>query len=230
MLFSQPVIVLGSKPNSVIPNLNFKKIYTANGAAELGSQIKIDNIETQLNCVVPMREFLKNSHVKEKVLNSNPNRVIFRTYERDIKNLFKKNCIIENLSWKEQFDIQCKYINYSPYRLYLGELQRNTNITGKIKHMINCIIKKQFFVISTGFFAIMLAHKENPSSDIIVSGIGMSGGKNFYNSERNKIFDYTPRARVDRYIAKFIKQSLRSKIYSVDDDFVEYTQTKKLVI
>ena len=75
-----------------------------------------------------------------------------------------------------------------------------------------------------------MAHSENPQSDIVVSGIGMSGGVQFYQSERSKKYNYFPRARVDRFVARFIKDEIRNKIFSVDDDFVENTKTKKLII
>ena len=76
------------------------------------------------------------------------------------------------------------------------------------------------------FFCYTLSHDENPQSDIVVSGIGMSGGVQFYKSERSKQYDYFPRARVDRFVAKLIKDEVKSRIFSVDDDFIENTQTK----
>lgn len=227
-MLNDPVLVLGSKPNSIIPDLNFNKIYAANGAAERGYFVKKKNYNTKLNCIVPMREFLKNENVKKRVLDSKPDRVVFRTFERDIKELFSEKCKIENLSWKEQFQIQCDYVKFSPYSIYLGEIQRNENISDKFKYFLKCALKKQFLGISTGFFSIILAHKENPFSDIVVSGIGMTGGKHFYKSERSKKYNYTSRSRVDRFVSKFIVNSIKSKIYSVDDDFVKYTNTKKL--
>ena len=176
-----------------------------------------------------MREFLKNNLVKEKILDSKPNRVIFRTFERDLSNLFDKNCKIENLTWKQQFELQSKYIKYGKLSLIIGETKRNKEFFLKTKYLLKCFIKMQFWGISTGFFSIILAHSENPQSDIVVSGIGMSGGVQFYKSERSKQYDYFPRARVDRFVAKLIKDEIKSRIFSVDDDFIENTQTKKLI-
>ena len=177
-----------------------------------------------------MREFLKNHLVKEKILASKPNRVIFRTFEKDLSNLFDNSCKIENLSWKQQFDLQSKYIKFGKLSLIVGESKRDNDFLIKTKYLFNCLRKMQFWGISTGFFAIILAHSENPQSDIVVSGIGMSGGVQFYQSERSKKYNYFPRARVDRFVARFIKDEIRNKIFSVDDDFVENTKTKKLII
>jgi len=229
-MLNKPILVLGSKPGSQIPNIDFKKIYTANGAAERGMLYKKKFMNSQLNCLVAMREFLKVNLVREKILNSNPNRVIFRTTERDISDLFQKDCKLEYMNWSEQFNFQCKYVGFSPFSILLGEIKRNEKILDKFKYIFNCIRRKQFWGISTGFFAIIFAHEENPESDIVVSGVGMTGGAQFYESERSKKFNYTPRARVDRFVAKFINNNLKSKIYSVDDDFVKNTKTKKLII
>ena len=67
----------------------------------------------------------------------------------------------------------------------------------------------------------MLALKENLDSNIIVSGIGMVGGGHFYPSERAKIFDHTPRARVDRYLIKRIDNKLKKRIFSLDRELVK---------
>ena len=229
-MLNNPVLVLGSKPGSIVPNINFSKVYTANGAAERGMIYKQKFSKSNLSCCVAMREFLKNHLVKEKILASKPNRVIFRTFEKDLSNLFDNSCKIENLSWKQQFDLQSKYIKFGKLSLIVGESKRDNDFLIKTKYLFNCLRKMQFWGISTGFFAIILAHSENPQSDIVVSGIGMSGGVQFYQSERSKKYNYFPRARVDRFVARFIKDKIRNKIFSVDDDFVENTKTKKLII
>ena len=228
-MLNKPVLVLGSKPGSKIPtNIDFKDVYTANGAAEIGMNYKKLFSHSRLNCIVTMREFLKVDDVQKRILNSRPNRVIFRTTERDVSDLFQKDCKIEHMSWPEQFRLQTKCINFSPYSIFLGEIQKNEKIKDKFIYILNCIRKNKFLGVSTGFFAIMFAHQENPNSDIVVSGIGMTGGMKFYESKRDKKFNYTSRARVDRFIAKFLNKKIKSKIYSVDDDFIKNTKTKKI--
>ena len=227
-MLNKPVLVLGSKPGSQIPKINFNKVYTANGAAERGQNYKNIFFNSELICIVAMREFLKNNLVKEKILNSKPNRIIFRTVERDISNLFDKSCKIKHMSWNEQFKLQCENFNCSPFSIYLGELTRDKIIKDKILYFYKSLISRHFWGVSTGFFSILLAHKENPKSDIVVCGVGMTGGKQFYKSERSKKFDYYPRARVDRFLAKFLKGKIKNRIYSVDSDFVKNTKTKLL--
>ena len=228
-MLNNPVLVIGSKPGSIVPNINFKTIYTANGAAERGMIYKKKFDQSNLICVVGMREFLKNNLVKDKILESKPNRVVFRTYEKDLSNLFNNSCKIDYLSWKEQFNLQSKFIKFGKFSLVLAETKRSERILEKIKYMLTGFRKRQFWGVSTGFFSIILAHEENPDSDIVVSGIGLSGGIQFYKSERSKEYNYIARSKVDRFIAKIVKKKFKNKIYSVDDDFVANTKTKKFM-
>ena len=69
--------------------------------------------------------------------------------------------------------------------------------------------------------SIYSALKENLDSNIIVSGIGMVGSGHSYPSEREKIFDHTPRARVDRYLIKRIDNKLKKRIFSLDRKLVK---------
>ena len=55
---------------------------------------KKNSKRSYLTCCVGMREFLKNNLLKEKILASKPNRVIFRTFEKDLSNLFDNTCKI----------------------------------------------------------------------------------------------------------------------------------------
>ena len=227
-MLNNPVLVLGSKPGSIVPNINFSKVYTANGAAERG-MIKKKFKESYLTCCVEMREFLKNNLVKEKFWHLNQIELYLELLKRILSNLFDNTCKIENLSWKKQFKLQSKYVKYGKLSLLIAETKRDKSFLKKTQYIFNSFRKKQFWGISTGFFDILLAHDENPQSDIVVSGIGMSGGVQFYKSERSKQYDYFPRARVDRFVAKLIKDEIKSRIFSVDDDFIENTQTKKLI-
>ena len=70
--------------------------------------------------------------------------------------------------------------------LFLAEFFYKENFYKKFKRFLKFFIEGNFQGISTGFYAILLALKENPNSKIIVSGIGLSGGGHFYKSQRLK--------------------------------------------
>ena len=100
------ILVLGSKPNSIVPNIFFEKVYTANGAAEIGKRYKRKFKKTNIICSVGLREFQKNFRVKRRIIKSNPQKIHVRmgilNKNQDIKT------IIENKSSYEQFEFQFK--------------------------------------------------------------------------------------------------------------------------
>ena len=79
----------------------------------------------------------------------------------------------------------------------------------------------------TGFYAILLALHENPESKIIISGIGMSGGKQFYKSERSNFYVYDSRARVDRYLVNKLLDKYKNRLISLDDELVKIAKIDK---
>ncbi len=72
----------------------------------------------------------------------------------------------------------------------------------------------------------MTALEENPESKIIISGIGMKGGKQFYKSERSNFFVYDSRAKVDRYMMRLILNSYKERLFTTDLDLFETTGIK----
>ena len=138
------VLVLGSKPNSDLPNISVKKIYTANGTAERGRIFKKKFSNIPLTSIVGLREFQKNHLVKDYIINAKPNRVIFRTGDLGNQSYFENNCKVESLSWRNQWDLQKKYFRFSPFSLILGELSRNTKYSEKIIYLFNCLRKMNF--------------------------------------------------------------------------------------
>ena len=88
--------------------------------------------------------------------------------------------------------------------------------------------------------AVLMAINENPNSNIFVSGIGLVEGARFFENEKDygyiskkktqlvnekKIiltnkYNNTSRFRVDRYLAKSLKNIYKRKVVSLDKDFV----------
>lgn len=225
-MLNNQVLILGSKPESKLPDLEVDEIFSANAAAERGRIYKEKYNDIPLTSIVGAREFLKNDLVKNFIINSKPQNVLVRTGEIDKKKYFNENCNIKHLSWNEQFEIQKKFFRYKSLSIISAELinwkytSRNSKLYRKLLHLYRTVKNGQFWGISTGFFAILYAMYKYPNSKIIVSGIGMSGGKQFYKSERSKIHDYSPRSRVDRFLANHLKYEFRNKIYSLDEDFI----------
>ena len=67
------VLVIGSKPDSKLPNIAVEKVYSANGAAERAQSILKFMEEKNFTAVCGSLEFLKTHACKKRVLRANPN-------------------------------------------------------------------------------------------------------------------------------------------------------------
>jgi len=216
------ILVLGSKPNSFLPDLKVDNIYSANGAAERASIYKKKYLNTPHTCCAGAFEFSGNENVRNRILQSNSDRIVTRMGKIQVPNDYKRKCKIECLSKKENWEFQKSFFQFKGLTLLAAEAcYRREKFYETVIYFLKCIKQNRFQGMSTGFFAILLALKENPDANIIVSGIGMSGGAHFYSSERVKFRNYTPRSKVDRYLINRIDKRLKKRIFSMDKEFVD---------
>ena len=223
------MIVIGSKPNAVIPKNYYKKIYTANGACERGAKLKSSNKDSSLIAVVGGREFIGNPIITERVIQSYPDRLYIRGAQIDPKEFFKYEISIENMWNNDQIKFQKKFFRFGLISIYLAELNYKDNLKDKFFHILKCIFKKKLWGVSTGFYAILLALDENKEKNITISGIGMVGGKQYYPNERNKLLDYTPRSRVDKLLISLLKNEFKIRLNTTDRDLSRIANIKYLI-
>ena len=69
------VLVIGSKPDSIMPSFLIKKIYTANGAAERAYLYQKKYYEADLTCIVGDLEFVTSKLIS---VSFNLSRIIVR--------------------------------------------------------------------------------------------------------------------------------------------------------
>jgi len=72
------ILILGSKPESKLPDLQVDKIYTANGAAERAIHFRKKYLKNELTCIVGAREFARNEMVSERIIVAKPDRIVIR--------------------------------------------------------------------------------------------------------------------------------------------------------
>ena len=160
-MFSNNILILGSKPSSLLPDIQVDEIFTANGAAERGRIYREKYKNTKLTSIVGAKEFLKNDLVKNFVINSKPENVIIRTGKVQSEKYFSKNCNTIHLSWSQQFEIQKKFFKYKSFSIILAELinwnatSRDPKLHRKIFHLIRTVKNKEFWGVSTGLFSIL---------------------------------------------------------------------------
>ena len=170
------ILVLGSKPEYIIPNLTFNYIYAANGAIERANEYKKKNSKLELISVLGGREFEKNLEVKKRVLNSSPDKIICRLGKIDYKKYdFSQKLNFQYLTNYQQLKIQSNFFNYGLLNIFFFETFYENNILKKITHMYRSISRGALVGTSTGFFAILCALLNHPDKKIFISGIGMIG-------------------------------------------------------
>ena len=214
------ILVLGSKPESNLPDINVSKIYTANGAAERATYFRKKYSQNILTCLAGAREFARNEHVSQRIIKAQPENFIIRSgiIEKPIELNNTKLIFLKNYS---QWSFQSKFFRNKKVSLILSEFFHQLKFTDKILHILKSIKNKNIWGVSTGFFAILLALEENPNSKIIISGIGMKGGKQFYKSERSNHFVYDSRARVDRFLVKKMFKKYKERLCTLDPELAE---------
>ena len=106
---SEIVLILGSKPDTKIPIINVKEIFSSNGSAELALSYLTNINEVRHTCIIGARSFLKLKDINSRVIKSKPNEIIIRDYDErysEINSLFKKNVKLKKFSKNYQFFFQ----------------------------------------------------------------------------------------------------------------------------
>ncbi len=238
---SDSILVLGSRHDVKLPDINFKKIYSANGAAELVNVYKKKFKETHHTAVFGIHEFIKNELVKDKIVNSQPDRLIVRNGNIDLKNYnFKDGVKVSQISFIKDLKIQISNLDLSIIGFIFSELKYSEK--KKINYFFKCLRKKFFQGFSSGLFASLVASYENPHSEIIISGIGLEhGGGHFYTNKnhagffsendivvRENEFRNTNRKRVEAYLFKNLRKDIKNRMSSPSKDFCKSGNIKYL--
>ena len=224
------ILVIGSKPNSFLPNLNPKKIYTANLAIERLDFYLEKNSNSNVISVVGNNFFNINYYV-EKLKKYKPKKLITTNGKINLEKHFNAE-FIKNLNYNylenKGRDLQKKYFNSLILRIAdLGLIFTNKNlIIGLLRFVYNLTIKKRRPMgLTTGCLTILLALSENVESKIIVAGIGLEGGKHYYRSNRSYP-DY--RGWADAYLMKRLPNSFKNRLVTTDLNFSRIVGIKLL--
>lgn len=242
------VLVLGSKPESLFPDIRVEKIYSANGAAEraLNYKKKYPNIEHV--ALTGAKEFMENENVSKRIILSKPDQLIVRMGKIIIPKELEITKKISYTNQKDQSKFQSKFYKLGILDLLIAEsFFYELNPIKMINHIKMCLMYRGFLGASTGFYSILLALYENPDCEVIVSGIGLVEGGHYYTTKdsygfvskttkelisNNKIklennFRNTSRCRVERFLINRIKNIYKKRIISTDETMVYHGKLKK---
>ncbi|WP_440913806.1 hypothetical protein [Candidatus Pelagibacter sp.] len=222
------VLVIGSKPDCVLPNVTPKKIYVANGAAERAITYKEKNSSTYIISITGSAG-LKIKQVRERIKKLRPHELISHNGKIDLENFFDSSWL-EKVKFryieKKGIEMQKKYFSRVTLRMAdLGLVFGSGNILFGIIRLFYAIIikRKPPMGLTTGCLSILMALSENKSSKILVTGISLHGGNHFYKFEG--IFPYY-RGWADAYLIKRLPSNLKSRILTNDITFSKVANVK----
>jgi len=214
-----PVLVLGSKPDSILPDISPVHIYAANAAAMRVKPYRELDPEVQLTCIVGGMAILE-EYLQNIVSGSEPSRVITKNpCPRPLDDLFPefKNKGVQTLDRnnKDSYYLQHSILGR---RAYWGEWLKLTsqNVLKKpmrIPRLLYNLVREKYpRGTSAGMFCVIMAAIEFPGHPIVVSGISLQGGGHF-----NKVDYFTSsRAIIDRYLCRSLPVHVKKNLYTVD--------------
>ena len=218
------ILIIGSKPESKLPDLNVETFYTANGAAERASEYKKKYPKTNFISIVSGFEFIKNIEVQNRVVEAKPSFLISRSDKIELsKYNFSKSMRFLYFSNLNQYLFQCHFFKLGIWDLLISEFKYEETIRNKLILFAKTIKYLRFSGVSTGFFAILYALKKHPNSKVIITGIGMKGGGHFYNSDTKYSIN---RSNVDRALMKNIKKKYKERLFTIDSELARLTGIK----
>ena len=112
------ILVLGSKPDSKLPNIEVDKIYTANGAAERAIHFRKKYLKNELTSIVGAREFARNENVSRRIVNAKPDRIIIRAGKITLPPQLEKYTKLICLQNSSQWNFQSKFFQKKSFHFY----------------------------------------------------------------------------------------------------------------
>ena len=96
----------------------------------------------------------------------------------------------------------------------------------KLYHIGRSEEKNEIYIPDT---TVSVSHAQvlvDENSDIIISGIGLDGGTQFYKSDRQVDKDHSPRAGVDKYLINVLKKNYKKRIITLDEKMAKDAQIR----
>lgn len=219
-----PVLVLGSKPDSILPDIRPVHIYAANAATLKAKPYRELNPDVPLTCIVDGKGILE-EYLQNVVKAAKPNSVITKNPStRSLDELFpefkNRGVRTKNMKSRDSYKLQYSILGR---RAYWAEWLKLTSID-KLqspkripKILYNLVMEKYPRGTSSGMFCVIVAAVEYPGHPIVVSGISLQGGGhfdhvNYFSSSRGKI---------DRYLCRSLPGHVKNNLFTVDPMMAE---------
>jgi len=223
------VLVIGSKPDSLLPYIAPEHVYTANAALALTKHyLSKGIIDITMITLVTTGHQLRNDNVKAAFRDVLPGRLYSRRHcvENQIKQIAPHTKFVQ-LTNQEQYDFQKNFLGRKLITAQILTFIYLLKVKGGIKFILKRSMKliqnKPVTGVSTGLYAILLAAYEFPHHNILVTGVGLSSGGHF----DNELVQFGEiRSRLDYQFAKSFPKTLLDRLYTTDRHFSKVTGAK----
>ena len=147
------ILILGSKPNFRIPILDYKKIYSSNASAEIAKKYQNKIKKIPHTCIVGAKNYMKLNEIKNRIINSQPDELVIRSFKKEYKSYLINNIKQKFLTNKDQINIQKVYLKNGLLDLISAELNYENKFFRKIQYILKSILNDELLGFSTGVFS-----------------------------------------------------------------------------
>ena len=214
-----PVLVLGSKPDSMLPDIRPVHIYAANAAALKAKAYRELNPDVQLTCVVAGKTILE-EYFQNVVREAEPNRLITKNpcpYPlEELFPEFRNNGVrTERMKRKDSYILQHSFFGRRAYWaewLKLTSLSKIKNPNRAVRIVYNLLKEKYPTGASSGLFCVIKALTEYPGHPVVISGVSLQGGGHFDQVD----YFTSSRGKIDRYLCRSLPDHVKKDLFTVD--------------
>jgi hypothetical protein len=228
----KPVIVLGSKPNAAMPDVEPRIVVAANGAAELAVTYR-DRYGAEIVSMVPGRDLFEQEHIRVSIKKSVPDKLLLLGtvhIENDPLGYVEKELGIapESVTIVSLHERNWGLTRRLGWRRYI--IWITSSLVRGLRHLCTVAIpdlfgKRNFNWMSrsTGLNAILYSLDHFSGSDIVIAGIGLQAGSHFNSAGVFK----AKTARMDRLTMKYWLPQKRINLYTTDPILSELGKVSK---
>ena len=214
------IVVLGSKPNAILPDIPVNLVYGVNGAVELAVRYREKYGSTVIGFVrvVELRKF---KHIQDSIKLAKPDELLVAGDDDSIEEFIKNDLGLQTIKIK-RISTRKRLNNMEQvlgWRKWLVIFER-VKIRG-IKHFFKIALpdiilnnNKDWLSHSTGFDTIMYLIRNYPDSVIVTAGISAKASGHFNN--KGQFTDKT--AKADQGTLRHWPHFNRKQVYTTDID------------
>ncbi len=216
---TEHVVVLGSKPEALLPAVPAKYVFAANNAVEVATAYR-SKYDSRIIATAAADEIRKHAHIQDSFKKAQPDEIVlFGGHEKEYISLIQDELGLQIpvtvLSMYERNRGLLRTIGWRRFTL-IADLLYERGLVHALTRGIPDLLHRAdtpWLYRSTGVNAIMYAHTRFPSADIIVAGVGLIAGAHFSGIGEFK----EKTAKADRATMRHWPQSTRSWLSTTDE-------------